>query len=232
MNNSSTSSFLPHNLNETFNNTTPNVIVNFFQPLIQQTENHIEPTLYQGKIFTTWQEAFNVIESWSKQQGFNIIYSRVERKSDGTFRKRTVKCEYQGSYSTKSSGKQTTTKRIGCTWHINLSELSINNPSKHIYLTTFCDTHSHDLDPNIVKFGNNKCLPPEIMKEIEFLTISCKMGATTQRQYLEARFPGQIIYNDDLYQAIQYFQPQSKSDSNDAAKLYAKLLESSQNNPM
>ena len=63
MNNSSTSSFLPHNLNETFNNITPNDIVNFSQPLIQQTENHIEPTLYQGKIFTTWQEAFNVIES-------------------------------------------------------------------------------------------------------------------------------------------------------------------------
>jgi len=109
----------------------------------------------------------------------NIIYSHIECKSDGTFRKCTIKCEYQGSYSTKSSGKQTTTKRIGCTWHINLSEPSINNPSKHIYLITFYDTHSHDLDPNIVKFGDNKRLPPEIMKEIEFLTISCKMGATT-----------------------------------------------------
>jgi hypothetical protein len=40
------------------------------------------------------------------------------------------------------------------------------------------------------------------MKEIEFLTIKCRMGAATQRQYLEARFPGQIIYDNNLYQAI------------------------------
>ncbi|CAB4416291.1 unnamed protein product [Rhizophagus irregularis] len=58
------------------------------------------------------------------------------------------------------------------------------------------------------------------------------MGATSQRQYLEAKFPGQLIYNNDLYQAIQYFRPQTRNDSNDAAKLYAKLLESSQNNPL
>jgi hypothetical protein len=48
------------------------------------------------------------------------------------------------------------------------------------------------------------------MKEIEFLTIKCRMGAATQRQYLEARFSGQIIYDNDLYQAIQYFRSQKK----------------------
>jgi hypothetical protein len=70
------------------------------------------------------------------------------------------------------------------------------------------------------------------MKEIEFLTIKCRMGAATQRQYLEARFSGQIIYDNDLYQAIQYFRSQKKNDSNNAAKLYIKLLELLQNNPM
>ena len=58
------------------------------------------------------------------------------------------------------------------------------------------------------------------------------MGAAAQRQYLEARFLGQVIYDDDLYRTIQYFRPQNKNDSNDAAKLYARLLESSQYNPM
>ncbi|RHZ50855.1 hypothetical protein Glove_490g67 [Diversispora epigaea] len=82
------------------------------------------------------------------------------------------------------------------------------------------------------EFGNNKNIPSEIMKEIEFLTVQCKMGATTQRQYLEAKFPGQIIYNEDLYYAIQNFRPQNKNDSNDAAKLYTRLLLSSQENPM
>ncbi|CAG8530461.1 3019_t:CDS:2 [Diversispora eburnea] len=57
-----------------------------------------------------------------------------------------------------------------------------------------------------------KNLSSEILREIEVLTI--------QRQYLKARFLGQIIYNED------------KNDSNDAAKLYTKLLENSQNNPM
>ena len=75
-------------------------------------------------------------------------------------------------------------------------------------------------------------IPSEIMKEIEFFTIKCRMGAATQRQYLEARFPEQMIYDNDLYQAIQHFHPQNKDNSNDAARLYTKLLELSQNNPM
>ncbi|CAB4414328.1 unnamed protein product [Rhizophagus irregularis] len=195
-----------------------------------QQENS-EPVLYQGKAFTTWKQAFETIESWAKQQGFNIIYSRVEKKSDGTFRRRTAQCEHHGNYVTKSN-KETTTKRLGCAWHINLSEPTSKNPFKYVYITTFHDTHSHNLNPNIIQFGDNKYIPSEIMKEIEFLTIKCRMGAATQRQYLEAKFPGQIIYDNDLYKAIQYFRPQNKDDSNDAAKLYTKLLELSQNNPM
>ena len=191
-----------------------------------------ERILYQGKAFSNWQQAFNTIEGWAKSQGFNIVYNRVQRNSDGTLRKRTIECEHSGHYTTRSKDKQTTTKHIGCTWHINLSEPVSKNPSKHVYITTFHDSHSHNLNPTLVKFGDDKCLPVEIIKEIEFLTINCKMGATAQKQYLEAKFPGQMIYNSDLYRAIQQFRPQKKDDSNDAAKLYAKLLESSQNNPM
>ena len=116
---------------------------------MQQNKNS-EPVLFQGKVFTTWQQAFDTIEGWSKQQGFNVIYNRVERNPDGTFRKRSVKCEYQGCYITKSNGKQTTTKRIGCTWSINLSEPLFQNPFKYVYITTFHDTHSHNLNPNII----------------------------------------------------------------------------------
>ncbi|RHZ82619.1 hypothetical protein Glove_107g2 [Diversispora epigaea] len=197
-----------------------------------RSNKSIEAPLYKGKIFNTWQEAFDTIESWAKKQGFNVIYNRVIRKPDGTFRKRTVQCEHQGDYVTKSTSKQTTTKRIGCTWHINLSEPIAENSFNHVYITTFHNTHSHNLNPNIIQFGDNKQIPLEIMKEIEFLTVQCKMGASTQRQYLEAKFPGQIIYNNDLYCAIQYFRPQSKNDTNDAAKLYTRLLESSLHNPM
>ncbi|PKK56466.1 hypothetical protein RhiirC2_799943 [Rhizophagus irregularis] len=180
--------------------------------------------VYQRKAFTTWKQAFETIESRAKQQGFNIIYSRVEKKSDGTFRRHTAQCEHHGNYVTKSN-KETITKCLGCAWHINLSEPTSKNPFKYVYITTLHDIHSHNLNPNIIQFGDNKYIPPEIMKEIEFLTIKCRMGAATQRQYLEAKFPGQIIYDNDLYKAIQYFRPQNNDNSNDAAKLYTKLLE-------
>jgi hypothetical protein len=91
-----------------------------------QQENS-EQILYQKKAFTTWEQTFETIESWAKQQGFNVIYNYVEKKPDGTFRKRTVQCEYQGNYIIKSS-KETTIKRISCPWHINLSEPVSKNP--------------------------------------------------------------------------------------------------------
>lgn len=199
------------------------------EPIIYNRNEEV--VLYEGRVFVTWEQAFNTIEGWAKQQGFKIVYNRVKRNPDGTFRKRTIQCQHSGHYTSKSDGsKQTQTKHIGCTWQINLSEPISKNPLKNIYITTFHDTHSHPLNPSIIQFGDNKRLPSEIIKEIEFLTVKCKMGAATQRQYLEARFPEQIIYDNDLYHAIQYFRPQSRNDSNDAAKLYARLLKSSQDN--
>jgi hypothetical protein len=58
-----------------------------------QQENS-EQILYQKKAFTTWEQAFKTIESWVKQQEFNVIYNRVEKKPDGTFRRCTVQCKY------------------------------------------------------------------------------------------------------------------------------------------
>ena len=86
---------------------------------------------------------------------------------------------------------------MGYTWHLNLSEPSSKNPLKLIYITTFYDVHSHNLTFSVVQFNDNKQLSSEVMKEIEFLTVKCKMGAATQRQYLETKFPGQMIYDDD-----------------------------------
>ncbi|RHZ50854.1 hypothetical protein Glove_490g66 [Diversispora epigaea] len=116
-------------------------------PFNNTNNNTTETTLYQGKIFDTWQQAFDIIKGWAKYKGFKVKYDRVERNPDGTFRKRTIKCEHQGTYIAKSNEKQTTTKRIGCTWYINLSEPQSKNPFKHVYVTTFHDTHSHILNP-------------------------------------------------------------------------------------
>ncbi|RHZ44036.1 hypothetical protein Glove_772g18 [Diversispora epigaea] len=37
-----------------------------------RSNKSIEAPLYKGKIFNTWQEAFDTIESWAKKQGFNL----------------------------------------------------------------------------------------------------------------------------------------------------------------
>ncbi|CAG8652269.1 5765_t:CDS:1, partial [Diversispora eburnea] len=74
-------------------------------------------------------------------------------------------------YVTKFTSKQITTKHIGCTWHINLSEPIAENFFNHVYITTFYNTHSYNLNSNIIQFGDNKQIPLEIMKEIEFLTV-------------------------------------------------------------
>ena len=92
------------------------------------------------------------------------------------------------------------------------------------------NVHSHNLVPSVIQFDDEKKIPPEIAKEIEFLTVKCRMGAAAQRHYLEAKFPEQMFYNDELYRIIQHYRPQRKNDSNDAAKLYTRLLEFSQNN--
>ena len=52
--------------------------------------------LFERKVFNTWQQALDTIESQAKQNGFNIRYNRVERKPDGSFRKRSIECEHQG----------------------------------------------------------------------------------------------------------------------------------------
>ncbi|CAG8486782.1 10774_t:CDS:2 [Funneliformis caledonium] len=57
------------------------------------------------------------------------------------------------------------------------------------------------------------------MEDIRFMTMDCKFGATTQRKFLEGKYPSHPIHSKDLYAAIQKFQPTSKSLSNDATKI-------------
>ncbi|RHZ90138.1 hypothetical protein Glove_7g8 [Diversispora epigaea] len=117
-----------------------------------RSNKSIKASLYKEKIFITWQEAFDIIKLGKKA-------------------KRTAQCEHRGNYIIKSASKQTTTKCIGCTWHINLSEPIAENSFNHVYITTFHNIHSHNLNPNIIQFENNKQIPFEIMKKIEFLTV-------------------------------------------------------------
>ena len=45
------------------------------------------------------------------------------------------------------------------------------------------------------------------------------MGVTTQRRYLEAKYPSYPIFSQDLHASIKKFRPTAKSLSNDATQI-------------
>ena len=82
-----------------------------------------------------------------------------------------------------------------------------------------------------VAFKEEKRFSDEMMKDVQFLTNNCKMGATAQRKYLEAKYPFYPMYSQDLYVAIQNFQPTTKSLSNDTAKMFNWLDKQKEKDP-
>ncbi|CAG8845650.1 33180_t:CDS:1, partial [Racocetra persica] len=59
-------------------------------------------------------------------------------------------CEHFGqpeATKSKDSKKETTTKRVGCTWQINLSCPKKENPNKVVYISKLINKHqNHELD--------------------------------------------------------------------------------------
>ena len=127
-------------------------------------------------------------------------------------------CEH-GKKHTFRSNKGTSSKKIQCPWHVNVSCPKTDNPNSAIFINKIVDEHNHDLNIEAVAFRENKVFNNEIIEDIQFLTHHCKMGATSQRRYLEAKYPSVPIYSDDLYSVIKKFQPTTKSLSNDAARM-------------
>src|SRR5207248_7816877 len=94
-----------------------------------------------------------------------------------------------------------------------------NNSDSLVYVTTAVDEHNHELNLGAVAFKEEKKFSDKMIENLQFLTNNCKMGATAQRKYLEAKYSSHLMYSQDLYAAIQNFQPTTKSLSNDAAKI-------------
>ena len=96
---------------------------------------------------------------------------------------------------------------------------NMNNPDSAVFINKIVDEHNHDLNVEAVAFREDKKFSEEIMNDIQFLTQHCKMGATSQRRYLEGKYPSHPFFSKDIYAAIQRFRPTAKSLSNDAAKM-------------
>ena len=167
--------------------------------------------------FSSWKACETFINKWAKEQGFYLVKDRVFREN-GVLRRRTFVCNHSRIYNSTSS-KDTSTKKMQCPFLINTSCLKTNNPEAFITINKFVNEHNHTLNRNMIEFEEAKKFTYPMMEDIRFMTMDCKFGATTQRKFLEGKYPLQQIHSKDLYAAIQRFRPTSKSLSNDAAKI-------------
>ncbi|CAG8823037.1 21921_t:CDS:1, partial [Gigaspora margarita] len=105
--------------------------------------------LQENKIFLNWNYTMKEVEKYGSKQGFKICCYCVER-SNNIIRRRTLVCEHFSqpeATKSKDKKKETTSKRIGCIWQINLSCPEKNNPHKVVYVTKLVDEYkNHTLD--------------------------------------------------------------------------------------
>lgn len=106
-----------------------------------------------------------------------------------------------------------------CLWHVNASCPKVNNPGSVIFINKIVNKHNHYLNVKAVAFREEKRFTAEMMDDIQFLTQHCKMGATTQKRFLEGKYLSYTFFSKDIYAAIKKFRPMAKSLSNDAAQM-------------
>ncbi|CAG8692325.1 37731_t:CDS:1 [Gigaspora margarita] len=161
--------------------------------------------LFSGKVLSNWVICDSFIIEWGKNQGFNVVKDHVDRKNN-IIRRRTYVCQH-GLHYGSNSNKETGTKKMRCPWHVNASCPKQKNLNSAVFINMVVNKHNHKLNIDAIMFKHEKKFSKEIMNDIEFLTQHCRIGATTQRRYLEGKYPAQPIYNNDLYAAISKFRP-------------------------
>ena len=72
------------------------------------------------------------LNDWCKSMGFLIIKDRVVRK-EGFIRRRTYICEHGKQWISKSQ-KDTSSKKISCSWRLNAFCLKENNTNFSIFI--------------------------------------------------------------------------------------------------
>ena len=185
--------------------------------LPNEFENDSNSSLFSGKKFTSWDGCEKFLDEWSKAQGFCIIKDRVTRNGD-VIRRRTFICAHSRNYESNST-KNTTTKKINCPFSVNVSCPKEKNPECLVCINKINENHNHPLNRLMIEFEEAKKFTEEMLEDIKFMTTHCKFGATSQRKFLEGKFPSHPVYSKDLYAAIKKFRPNSKTLSNDAAQI-------------
>ncbi|CAG8815168.1 4597_t:CDS:2 [Gigaspora margarita] len=96
----------------------------------------------------------NVKDEASRKRGFDVIKDHVHREED-VIRRRTYICEHRHNYETNSK-KETSTKKILCSWHVNASCLKAKKPNSAIFINTIVDEHNHHLSVDAITFETEK----------------------------------------------------------------------------
>ncbi|CAG8756548.1 4221_t:CDS:2, partial [Gigaspora rosea] len=97
-------------------------------------------------------------------------------------------------------------KRIGCTWHLNLSKPTKNNLLNFVYITTFINEHSHELLPKRLEFIEAKKFTDNMVERVLFYAKDIGLNPRSIKRALEKEFPDYPIYAQDLHSILQQYQ--------------------------
>ncbi|CAG8496689.1 1_t:CDS:2 [Racocetra persica] len=132
-------------------------------------------------------------------------------------------CEHFGQpemTKSKDPKKETTTKRIGCTWQINLSYPEKENPNKIVYIAKLINEHkNHDLNQARYNFQKNIAFTKEMIDDPQ------QIHKALEEKYFVK------VYMPILRQVIQRFRPKLRDQTNDISKLYQKILNKKEVDP-
>ena len=121
-------------------------------------------SLFSRKVFANWFICDQFISNWSKSKGFSIIKDRI-LKDENDIRRRVYICEHRKKHTFRSS-KGTSSKKIQCSWHVNVSCPKTDNSNSAIFINKIVDEHNHDLNIELVAFRKNKVFNNEIIEDI------------------------------------------------------------------
>ncbi|RHZ58026.1 hypothetical protein Glove_379g14 [Diversispora epigaea] len=160
--------------------------------------------------FNSWENIDFIMEVYGKKHGFTIIKKQLMRHENGNIKHRSFGCEFGDRYQPK--------KQVDVNKHRDL-------------LTTFNNSHNHPLFLNVKEFlSKYRCIPDDVLKEIQFLTKYGNLSINIQRKLLKAKFPALSILDCDLANAIQKYKV--KADvTHDVSQLLKILIQYKSNDP-
>jgi len=173
------------------------------------------------------------MENYGKKHGFTIIKKRLLRHDDQSIKHRGFGCEFGGRHKPKkgvdiNEHRDRKSKRQECPWKANFN---CPKNSNNITLTTFNNCHNHVLLSNTEEYSTKyRCIPEDVLKEIQFFTENGNLPISIQRKLLKARFPTSSILDCDLTNAIQKFKVKP-DEVHDASNLLKTLIQNKSNDP-